>query len=110
MVIERGDAPAPGTLSPEVERRVANAPPPGQAPLPAANARELLKRNAKDPEIADRPALKFGDLVITHAEFYEACVRFARCSGRGCAPTGLPTWRCCWTTRPTMSWRSVEPA
>jgi fatty-acyl-CoA synthase len=45
--------------------------------LPAANARELLARNAKDPAIADRPALKFGDLVITHAEYYEECVRLA---------------------------------
>ena len=77
MVIERGDARAPGTLSPEVDRRVANVPPPGQVELPAANARELLARNAKDPAIADRPALKFGDLVITHAEYYEECVRFA---------------------------------
>lgn len=77
MVIERGGERAPGTLSPEVDRRVALAPAPGQAPLPAANARELLLRNAKDPAIAGRPALKFGDLVITHAEFYEACVRFA---------------------------------
>jgi fatty-acyl-CoA synthase len=77
VVIERGGERAPGTLSPEVDRRVALAPAPGQAPLPAANARELLLRNAKDPAIAGRPALKFGDLVITHAEFYEACVRFA---------------------------------
>ncbi|MGO9342775.1 MAG: AMP-binding protein [Acidimicrobiales bacterium] len=77
MVIERGGERAPGTLSPEVDRRVALAPPPGQAPLPAANARELLERNAKDPAIAGRPLLKFGDLVITHAQFYEECVRFA---------------------------------
>jgi fatty-acyl-CoA synthase len=53
------------------------APPPGQAPLPAANARELLERNANDPAIAGRPLLKFGDLVITHGQFYESCVRFA---------------------------------
>ncbi len=77
MVIERGGDRAPGTLSPEVDRRVALAPPPGQAPLPAANARELLERNANDPDIAGRPAVKFGDLVFTHAEFYDQCVAFA---------------------------------
>ena len=68
---------APGTLSPEVDSRVRNAPAPGQAPLPAANARELLKGNAENPEIGPRPALKFGDQVITHSEFYDECVRFA---------------------------------
>jgi fatty-acyl-CoA synthase len=65
------------TTSAEVERRVAAAPAPGQAPLPADNARALLRQNAKDPDTANRPALKFGDLVITHAELYARCVRFA---------------------------------
>jgi fatty-acyl-CoA synthase len=64
-------------LSPEVARRVASAPAPGQAPLPAANAAELLRRNARDPDIAHRPALKFGDTVITHAELFESSLRFA---------------------------------
>jgi fatty-acyl-CoA synthase len=64
-------------MSPGVDRRVAEAPAPGQAPLPAANARELLRNNAHDPVIGPRPALKFGDVVFTHIEFYEACVRFA---------------------------------
>ena len=77
MVIEREGERTPGTLSPEVDRRVATVPLPGQAPLPAANARVLLERNANDPAIAGRPAVKFGDLVMTHAQLYEACVRFA---------------------------------
>jgi fatty-acyl-CoA synthase len=53
------------------------APAPGQAPLPAANAAELLKRNARDPDIGPRPALKFGDSVMTHTELFEASLRFA---------------------------------
>jgi fatty-acyl-CoA synthase len=65
-------------MSAEVERRVAAAPAPGQAPLPAENARALLRRNAEDPLIAGRPALKFGEVVITHGELYRASVRFAR--------------------------------
>jgi fatty-acyl-CoA synthase len=65
-------------MSAEVERRVAQAPAPGQAPLPAANARALFQKNASDPDIAGRAALKFGDLVITHGDLYEKCVRFAR--------------------------------
>lgn len=60
-----------------MDRRVALAPAPGQAPLPAANAAELLRRNARDPEIGPRPALKFGDTVITHAELFESSLRFA---------------------------------
>src|ERR1700683_3837506 len=53
------------------------APAPGQAPLPAANAAELLRRNARDPDIGPRPALKFGDSVMTHTELFEASLRFA---------------------------------
>lgn len=63
-------------MSAEVDRRVAAAPPPGAAPLPAPNAGVLLRQNAENPEIAGRPALKFGDLVVTHAELFEMCVRF----------------------------------
>jgi fatty-acyl-CoA synthase len=65
------------TMSAEVERRLAAAPAPGLAPLPADNARALLRQNAEDPEISGRPALKFGNLVITHGELYDSCVRFA---------------------------------
>jgi fatty-acyl-CoA synthase len=77
MVTERDGSVARAELSPEVDRRVAMAPAPGQAPLPAANAAELLRRNARDPDIGPRPALKFGDGVITHTELFEASLRFA---------------------------------
>jgi fatty-acyl-CoA synthase len=65
-------------MSPEVARRLAQAPPPGLAPLPADHARALLERNATDPDIAPRPALRFGDLVMSHADLYAESVRFAR--------------------------------
>ena len=44
-------------------------PAPGTAELPAANAAALLRRNATDPSIAHRPALRFGDQVFTHEQF-----------------------------------------
>jgi fatty-acyl-CoA synthase len=52
-------------------------PAPGEAPMPAANAAALLRRNATDPTIADRPALRFGDRVWTHREFVTESYRFA---------------------------------
>jgi fatty-acyl-CoA synthase len=54
------------------------APPPGQAPLPAPNAAALLRANAADPAVRDRPAVRFGDAVWTHAELYDESCRFAR--------------------------------
>ena len=45
--------------------------------MPAKSAAALLEGNAADPEIRRRPALKFGDLVLTHADLYEECLRFA---------------------------------
>ncbi len=53
------------------------APPPGQAPLPAPNAAALLRRNAADPSIADRPAVRFEDRVWTHAEYVGESARWA---------------------------------
>jgi fatty-acyl-CoA synthase len=55
--------------------RSRSAPPPGQAPLVAPNAAALLRRNAGAH--ADRPAIKFGDRVWTHGDYYAASVRFA---------------------------------
>ncbi len=52
-----------------------SAPPPGQAPLVAPNAAALLRRNAE--QSGDRVAIKFGDAVWTHAEYYAESVRFA---------------------------------
>ena len=45
--------------------------------MPAPNAAALLRRNATDPAIADRPALRFGDRVWTHREYVEESCRFA---------------------------------
>jgi fatty-acyl-CoA synthase len=52
-------------------------PAPGEAPLPAANAAALMRRNASDPEIAARPAVRFDDAVWTHAEYVTGCYRWA---------------------------------
>ncbi|MGQ0803718.1 MAG: AMP-binding protein [Actinomycetota bacterium] len=57
--------------------RVRSAPAPGQAPMPAANAAALLRRNATDPNIRDRPAVKFDDDVWTHAEYVAESTRWA---------------------------------
>jgi fatty-acyl-CoA synthase len=54
------------------------APAPGQAPLVAANAAALLRRNADDPATRDRPAVHFGERTWTHADYFEESCRFAR--------------------------------
>ena len=46
--------------------------------MPAANAAVLLRRNASDPAIRDRPAAKFGDRVWTHGEYVEEASRWAQ--------------------------------
>jgi fatty-acyl-CoA synthase len=76
VVRERGRA---GTAEApaDVLDRVALAPQPGEAPLPAPNVAALLRRNGTDPAVAGRPALKFGDTVITHGELYAEACRFA---------------------------------
>ena len=55
-----------------------DAPAPGLAPLVAPNAAALLRRNANDPAIARRVAIKFADRSWTHREYYEESCRFAR--------------------------------
>ncbi|HEY7136292.1 MAG TPA: AMP-binding protein [Acidimicrobiia bacterium] len=45
--------------------------------MPAPNAAALLRRNATDPTIATRPALRFGDRVWTHREYFDESCRFA---------------------------------
>jgi fatty-acyl-CoA synthase len=50
-------------------------PAPGQAPLVAANAAALLRRNAR--EFGDLVAIKFGDRSWTHAEYFDESCRFA---------------------------------
>src|SRR5579859_7020955 len=54
-----------------------SAPAPGQAPLPAPNAAALLRRNASDPNLRNRPAIRFGDRVWTHGEFVAESCRWA---------------------------------
>jgi len=54
-----------------------DVPAPGEAPMPADNAAALLRRNATDPEIGARPALRFEDRVWTHAEFAVESARWA---------------------------------
>jgi fatty-acyl-CoA synthase len=46
--------------------------------MPAANAAALLRRNATDPAIRDRPAVKFGDGVWTHGEYVDEASRWAQ--------------------------------
>src|SRR3954451_15322256 len=53
------------------------APAPGQAPLVAPNAAALLRRNAADPDIGSRPAIRSDDDVWTHAEYHAASARWA---------------------------------
>jgi fatty-acyl-CoA synthase len=53
------------------------APAPGEAPLPAANAAALLRRNAADPAIAARPAVRFEDRIWTHGEYVAESCRWA---------------------------------
>ncbi|MCU1459804.1 MAG: Acyl-CoA synthetase (AMP-forming)/AMP-acid ligase [Actinomycetia bacterium] len=45
--------------------------------MPAADAAALLRRNASDPSIADRPAVRFGDRIWTHGEYVAECMRWA---------------------------------
>ncbi|HUO49594.1 MAG TPA: AMP-binding protein [Acidimicrobiales bacterium] len=83
MVRERAStsAAAPTRLAAAeaVAARVATAPAPGQADLPAANAAAMVKRNGTDPLRAQRPALRFGDRVWTHRDVLGEAVRFAAC-------------------------------
>jgi fatty-acyl-CoA synthase len=62
---------------PDVVERVALAPAPGEAPLPAPNAAALFRRNGTDPEFAARPAVRFGDRIWTHAELFTEASRYA---------------------------------
>jgi fatty-acyl-CoA synthase len=62
---------------PEVVERVAQAPAPGEAPLPAPNGAALVRRNGTDPAIAWRPALRFGDRTWSHAELLAESARYA---------------------------------
>ena len=45
--------------------------------MPAANAAALLRRNADDPEIRGRPAVKFEDRMWTHGEYFAESCRWA---------------------------------
>jgi fatty-acyl-CoA synthase len=45
--------------------------------MPAPNAAALLRRNADDPAIRDRPAVKFEDRIWTHVEYVAEAARWA---------------------------------
>ena len=77
MVREGGASRTHVVAPPEVAERVALAPAPGEAPLPAANAAALLRRNGTDPALANRPAVRFGDQVWSHAQLLEEAGKFA---------------------------------
>ena len=62
---------------PEVMERVAKAPQPGEAPLPAPNVAALVRANGTQPEQAGRPAVRFGEQVWSHAELYAEAARLA---------------------------------
>ena len=46
--------------------------------MPAPNAAALLRGNASDPAIRDRPAVKFGDRVWSHGEYVGEASRWAQ--------------------------------
>jgi fatty-acyl-CoA synthase len=46
--------------------------------MPAPNAAALLRRNASDSGIRDRPAVKFGDRVWTHGEYVSEASRWGQ--------------------------------
>ena len=73
-----------------IAERLAMAPAPGEAPLPAPNAAALLRRNGTDPEFKDRPALRFGDRIWTHAELLGQAERFAAFFGSRLEPDRPP--------------------
>lgn len=77
MVTQRAGRGTNVVAPPEVVARVAQAPAPGEAPLPAPHAAALLRANASDPERAPRPALRFGDRIWTHAELVAEAGRWA---------------------------------
>ncbi len=54
-----------------------SVPAPGEAPLPAPDAAELLRRNARSVEFGERPAICFGDSVWTHAQYAAESIRWA---------------------------------
>jgi fatty-acyl-CoA synthase len=45
--------------------------------MPAENAAALLRRNATDPDVRDRPALRFEDRLWTHGEYVAESLRWA---------------------------------
>ena len=57
---------------------MSTAPAPGQAPLPAPDAAALLRSNAADPEVAARPAVRFGGRTWTHGEYGAESARWAQ--------------------------------
>jgi acyl-CoA synthetase (AMP-forming)/AMP-acid ligase II len=55
----------------------------------AGSAAELIRRNGTDPGVRDRPAVRDGDRIWTHADLYAESCRYATLF-RERLPTGLP--------------------
>ena len=88
---------------------VEDAPALGQAALPAPSAAALLRRNAGDPDLGVRPAVRFGDRVVTHAD-----TTGNRAGGPiSCSADGGPVVPCtsgsCSTTSPSTCSPSAAP-
>ena len=66
------------------------APPLPEVPLPARNVGALLRRNGLHTEYSGRPALRFGDLMWTHAELLVEAERFAAFFGARLDPDRPP--------------------
>jgi fatty-acyl-CoA synthase len=77
VVRERAAAAAHVVASDEVTARVALAPAPGEAPLPAPNAAALLRRNGTDADFSGRAAVRFGDDIWSHGDVLREAQRFA---------------------------------
>jgi fatty-acyl-CoA synthase len=45
--------------------------------MPAADAADLFRRNATDPAVAERPAVRFGELTWTHRAYVAESLRWA---------------------------------
>jgi fatty-acyl-CoA synthase len=58
--------------------------------MPAPNAAALLRRNASDPEVADRLAVRADDRTWTHREYYDESCRWAQLFLSMRPPDGAP--------------------
>jgi fatty-acyl-CoA synthase len=60
------------------EAELRAVPAPGEAPMPATDAAELIRSNGTDSERRSRPAVAFEASIWTHEQFLQESVRWAR--------------------------------